>query len=938
MLLKKIFLFLAVILSVIPAIAQQFGATPSGIKWKQINTDTFRIIYPAGQDSIAQHIAAITRLEQQKYAGTLGNAVHKINIVLRNKLTYFNGYVSLGPYRSEYYLLPQQNAFELGAQSAAGLLAVHEYRHVEQYSNFRKGLSKTAYILFGENGQALANNAAVPNWFFEGDAVYNETELTKQGRGTLPYFYNGYKALYMDGKQYTFMKLRNGSFKDFVPDHYPLGYMLVAYGREKYGMDIWKKITEDAVRFKPLIYPWQGAVKRHTGIMYRRFVRDAFTYYRQQWKTEKTPAVDWVSKLQKNNVINYQYPYKTDDGAVMVLKNSYKTVPAFYKIYTDGREQKIAAQSITNDDYFSFNHNTIIYAAYQPDMRWGYRQYSVIKTVNVATGKEQKITTRTRYFSPDIAHDGSKIAAVALLPNQQSTLDILDKNGDKLFAFTNDSNYVYSYPKFAQDDRSIFVMLRKPTGEMSLQQLDIETKDKRTILPFANRMLGFPSVQGDTLLYSITGNARDEVHAYIVSQQRAYKLAGYPTGLYGAALMQDGKIISTTQTADGKRLGAWQAAWQPVTKNNTLTRLYVPLPAIPTADSTITNVEPAQYPTSGYHKWSNPFNLHSWQPDYADPLFTFTIYGENILSTVQTRLYYQYNTVEKYHQAGTDFLYGGWYVEPFINFSETFNRKAYSDSNILQTWNEWNAGTGLRLPLNLSGGRQNRYITTAASYNVRGIQFTGAAKEKWTNGYYNIIQTSLNYIGQRQQAVQHIFPRWAQTFSAQYRTLAESKKAYQLLLSGALYLPGILKAHSLVLNAAYQTSDTLSNYRFSSSFPFSRGYNFIQDRVYPNMYKLGVNYHFPLCYPDWGFGNIVYFRRIRANVFFDYTQLRTNNAKRYRPSFNFKTAGAELYVDTRWWNEQSITIGIRYSRLLDTKYIAQSPNQWTLILPDSIFE
>ena len=137
---------MVVALGVNPAIAQQFGATPANTRWKQINTDTARIIYPAGQDSIAQHIAAIIRLEQQQYAGTIGNRVHKINIVLRNELTYFNGYVGLGPYRSEYYLLPQQNAFELGSQSAADLLAVHEYRHVEQYNNFRKGLSKIGHI------------------------------------------------------------------------------------------------------------------------------------------------------------------------------------------------------------------------------------------------------------------------------------------------------------------------------------------------------------------------------------------------------------------------------------------------------------------------------------------------------------------------------------------------------------------------------------------------------------------------------------------------------------------------------------------------------------------------------------------------------------------------------------------------------------------------
>src|SRR5438067_9704904 len=99
---KTTYFLITAMLCISQAFAQQFGATPSGIRWKQINTDTVRIIYPAGQDSIAQHIAAITRLEQRKYAGTIGNEVHKINIVLRNELTYFNGYVGLGPYRSEY--------------------------------------------------------------------------------------------------------------------------------------------------------------------------------------------------------------------------------------------------------------------------------------------------------------------------------------------------------------------------------------------------------------------------------------------------------------------------------------------------------------------------------------------------------------------------------------------------------------------------------------------------------------------------------------------------------------------------------------------------------------------------------------------------------------------------------------------------------------------
>jgi hypothetical protein len=208
--------------------AQQFGGNPSSIKWQQINTDTARIIFPKGLDSIAQRIAAVAHELQKNYSNTIGSKVDKINIVLQKDATISNAFVALGPYRSEYYLTPPQNAFELGAQNWPDNLAIHEFRHVQQYNNFNIGLSKATSVLFGENGRALANSASVPDWFFEGDAVYNETLLSKQGRGRLPLFFNRYKSLYDDKKRYSYMQLRNGSLRHYIPGHYELGYLLVA--------------------------------------------------------------------------------------------------------------------------------------------------------------------------------------------------------------------------------------------------------------------------------------------------------------------------------------------------------------------------------------------------------------------------------------------------------------------------------------------------------------------------------------------------------------------------------------------------------------------------------------------------------------------------------------------------------------------------------------
>ena len=238
---------------------QEFGGTPSSVKWRQINTDTVRVIFPAGFDSLATRIASVTQDLQKNHSTTIGSNIRKVSIVLRPYTTISNGYVALGPFRSEFYLMPPQDALELGAQKWADNLAIHEFRHVQQYSNFRNGLSKTMSVLFGENGQAFANSVSIPDWFFEGDAVYNETSLSYQGRGRLPLFFSGYRSLYNSNKQYNFMQLRNGSYKNYIPDHYRLGYLLVYYGREKYGNDFWKNITQDAAAFHPLIYPFQNA-------------------------------------------------------------------------------------------------------------------------------------------------------------------------------------------------------------------------------------------------------------------------------------------------------------------------------------------------------------------------------------------------------------------------------------------------------------------------------------------------------------------------------------------------------------------------------------------------------------------------------------------------------------------------------------------------------
>ena len=914
--------------------AQSFGGNPSSVKWKQINTDTVRVIFPQGMDDKAQRVASIVHSLQEKYSHSIGDVIRKVNIVLQNQTLLSNGYVALAPFRSEFYTTPPQDAFDMGSVNWLDNLAIHEFRHVQQYNNFNKGLSNFATCILGEHGQTVANAMSVPDWFFEGDAVFNETKLSQQGRGALPLFLSSYQSLSLANRSYSYMKMRNGSLRDYVPDHYALGYLLVAYGRKKYGDDIWKKVTDDAARFKPLFYPFQGAVKKQTGISYTQFVKDAMSYYQLQWKLPVIEKVEWVTNPEKNDVINYQYPYRAEDGSMIVVKTGKKHIPAFYKIHADKSEEKIAVKDISADNYFSYNNGKIIYATYQPDIRWGNRDYNSIKILDIKTGEESTLISKTKYFSPDISHDGNKVIVSEVNPSGSSRLLVLDREAGIIDSVLK-KDIVFSQPKFSADDRSCFVVERNNNGDMSLIKYSIQQKTSPIeLMPSSNRIIGNLQIQGDTVLFTTTYQGRDELWAVVDNNniKGPYRLASYATGLYQGTIQPNGKIIASAFTADGYRLGSFDTKWERVALRDELTDLYVNEAFQKNDHSFLNELKPPSYPVSSYPKSFHFLNIHSFRPYYEQPEYSLTLYGQNVLNTVQTEIACTYNQNEGSHKLGYNQISGGGFLQLLAGASQTWQRSGTLNKDTTLHWNETVAYAGLQLPLNLSGGKQYRYLTLSSTFNIENIQWTGLAQKLALDRNYQYLQTRISYSGQIQKAAQQIYPHWAQSILLQYRNVINNYTAHQFLASGSVYLPGLSNSHSIVLSASFHARDTLNQYLFSNNFPFARGYRAID---FPRMWKLGVNYHFPLAYPDWGFGNIVYFQRIRSNLFFDYTEGKSLRTGIKTP---FRTVGTELFFDTRWWNQQPVTFGIRYSRLLDNEFRGVTqPNIWELILPINLF-
>jgi hypothetical protein len=932
---KKFLILIVALITANTIFSQQFGGNPSSLKWVQLNTNEVKIIFPKGLDTAAQRTAAIAHYLNTTTLETAGNKRKKIAIVLQNQTTTANGYVGLAPWRSEFYLTPALDNFSLGSMPWVDNLALHEYRHVQQYMNYRKGLSKLAYIILGEEGQAVANNAAIPNWFFEGDAVFQETAVSQQGRGRLPYFFNAYRALWQSNKLYSFMKLRNGSLRNFIPDHYALGYLLTAYGREKYGTHFWTQVTNDAAKFKGVFYPFQKAVKKYSNISYRNFVRNAFEFYKQQ-DTAFSDA-QFITQGNGSYVSNYTNPYYIANDSVIVLKKTYRQSPAWY-ILTKNNEKKLRVKDIGDDDYYAYAANKIVYTAKQIAARWNQKDYSVLKILDINTNTTTQLTYKSKYFTPGISGNGKKIVAVEFLPNQHSSIHIIDAETKQIEKkiFASGDIALFSFPKFYGEEY-IIASARNKTGMMSIVLININTQAVNMLLPWSYNVNGYLSVKNNTVYYAASQNGYDNIFALNINTKNIYQLTNESVGAYQPDINENGKMIWSSFTANGYQLKEKQLTpkdWQHDISKPAINaeNMFVSKALSEISKYNYDSISQNNYAVAAYSKLHHPFNFHSWRPYYEQPEWSFFVYGQNILNTFQSQMAYTYNENEQSHQLGFSGTYSALFPWVSGGASYTFNRKANNGNRTIQ-WNELNTNIGLAVPLNFTNGRWYKSLSLASSYNVSQLNVTGKYKDSIASPLFQYIHSYISWVSQTQTAAQNINPKYAQSFLLRYRNTIDNYKAYQLLVLGAAYFPGIGVNHSIVISAAFQQRDTIGNYNFSNLFPFARGYAAIDA---PRMWKWSVNYHFPLYYPDWGFGQLVYFLRLRANVFFDDAQLQSLRTKEI---FTLRSAGAELYFDTKWWNQQPVSFGIRYSKLIDNNIIAQkNTNRWEFIMPVNLIK
>ena len=922
------------------------GDDPSGIHWKEINTENFQVIYPASFEIKAMRMAYYLNKTYSFASKSLHHRPGKISVLLHTSTVRSNGFVAWAPARMELFTTPHQ---EIYAQDWLEQLAIHEFRHVVQIDKIDSELPQIFRIILGEQAAAIITGIYLPFWFLEGDAVTTETALSHSGRGRVPSFEMELKAQCLEKGIYDYDKAYLGSFKDYIPDYYQLGYQLVAGVRSRYGTESWAKVLSFVARNPLSINAFSKGLKSVTGMSHPVLYDTIFSALRTNWKIKDSSlkTTDYVSITKEQRGYNsYRYPFQINDSTIFCVKYSMDDVTRFIKIGPKGEEKRLFTPGNLFEESITYAHDMVVWIEPKLDLRWTHREFSYLRILNLKTGKVLEKRFQEKIYAPCLSEDGLHLIAVKIDNDNRSSFVFLSVKNlaiDKEVKVSND--LFIMTPSWGENGNELFAVVLGNKGK-TLAKIDALTGEITNLLPFTYNEYGRPVQQGNLLFYtsSIDGsdnvytlNLKDNVNSVISTSRFGVKDV-HPdskgTGLIYSNYTANGyKIVKTPlrpllikALADTLKTHTYELADQLTAQENTVVEFSA-------KDTTL-------YHPENYSKIEHLFNFHSWAPAHID-LSSETIrpgvslMSQNKLSTAITQLGYDYSTINKTGKWVAEFDYTGLF--PVIKLKSDYGRErssyyqidAYINNlshavrrdtqQINFSYNILNINGIINIPLNLSHGKWNRLLQPEFQIGNRKIwqdQTTpiNNSSKTWLTYrlyFHNLLQTGLRDI---QPAIGQITD-----LNYHYSPSKDSNPSPIWSAEETIYLPGIVRHHGLRFYGGFQHKLTSAS-SLSDYISYPRGYTNLLNN---QLFCIKSDYVFPLFYPDWSLGRLSYFKRVSLRLFYDQawaTVPLTNQRGEYK--YQFSSAGGELISDCNFLRLYvPAKIGLRISNLIEQKKI-----------------
>jgi len=177
------------------------------------------------------------------------------------------------------------------------------------------------------------------------------------------------------------------------------------------------------------------------------------------------------------------------------------------------------------------------------------------------------------------------------------------------------------------------------------------------------------------------------------------------------------------------------------------------------------------------------------------------------------------------------------------------------------------------VPLYFSSGRFSQYLRPSFSSDYRNKYVYIKNDSSYDYGQ-NILSARLYFSNYDRSAFRDIYPKWAQIIDLNYTFAPFDKALYgsETSVMTVFYFPGIFPNNGIKIRLEKEKQIPVK-YLFSNLVSYPRGYKNMYSR---ELGLLSADYFLPVAYPDLNLWSLLYLKRIRTSLFYDYGSGRGN--------------------------------------------------------------
>ncbi|TZF82676.1 hypothetical protein FW774_14340 [Pedobacter sp. BS3] len=896
--------FLIALISTVNAqliFAQIFDAAqnPPSLKWRQISTENFQVLYPSGFENEAQRMANTLSSIISRVSFSYKIKPRKITVILQNQGTSSNGFVQLAPRRVEFFSTPPQ---DFDYQDWLNSLAVHELRHVVQFDKL------TGYLrqpVFEELALAIFG-ITLPPWFYEGDAVTIETALSPAGRGRLPEWDVTLRTNTLSHSTFSYSKDIMGSVKNITPGYYQMGFYMTSKLRRDYGSGIMDSLLTRISHNPVRPYNLSNSLKKFTGLSTRKLHDSTVAELRTKWSKQLADAgaKDYPLLPHQNNKgpADYLYPAAISPTEILALKTGKTSVPKIVRIDSSGNEKTVLKIGLQEDPSFNYAAGKITWDEFRYDKRYQKRSFNVINVYELSTGNYRQLTHKTRLFAPALSPDGTKIIAVQIsYTNQISLLELDATNGKTIREFASPDNIMLQKPRYNPRADKIIVTGVSQQGT-TLLELNITTGQFTRLLPYQPQLIANPVYTSENqVVFKAHFNGIDNLYRLNTQTRQTEQITSVKFGAYNPSYDESShRMLFNNYQFNGNEITSLtmpRTAIPIQQVKNTSIHYIAPITRQEGNSSVFDSISNRHYASKPYRELEHLFYFHSVYPVieenefYDDYNYGLQLQSDNKLNTMSFYAGYRFNNALRKSEYFGGITYSRFYPVLSLNYqnqARLYYQKTMTGYQPV-SWREnvWEAKAEIPFTFN----RLNYTYST-------GTRISTSYVSRYNSNMSNLVSHldfpmlyEVYFSRNSSRSPRQLAPRWGQNLLLSYQDVPFEKNldGNILVLKSTFYFPGFALNHSF--RASFNYQDAAGDFIGTVDIPKVSGYSNLSMPTVNLKNTLLTAYSFPLFYPDWELGPLAYIKRFKGSLFADFENIGYGNA------FAPKTYGLQLSAD-----------------------------------------